>query len=190
MMFGFQYQTDTTMKTLIVLAILGWVIVMFLKAAKKNGSRKNSAPANDEPETNDGANIRNARFFPKAVMTEIEQTLFHRLKTACPDQIVMGQVAMNALIGIRKSPDWKAHFNQISRKYVDFVLCNTDFSVFAVVELDDKSHEQYDRWKSDDVKNVAFKNAGIRLLRFKANDLPSVEQIKAAIATVQEGVST
>lgn len=178
------------MKTLIVLAILGWLIVMVLKAAKKKADSGAIRAKDTEGDATDSAsNIRDARFFSKSVLTEIEQTLFHRLKEACSEQTVMAQVAMSALVGIRKSPEWKAHFNQISRKYVDFVLCNPDFSVFAVVELDDKTHEQYDRWKSDDVKNVAFKSAGIRLIRFKAKDLPSVEQIKAVIGTVQEEIS-
>lgn len=174
------------MKTLIFIALIALAVVVVLKF-KKGGdaakSRRNEA-INDESDEESGVSIRDAVFFKKDLLSEIEQSLFHRLKEACPDKIVLAQVSMSALVGIKKSPSWKAQFNKISRKYVDFVLCRPDFSIDAVIELDDKTHEQYDRWKSDDVKNVAFKNAGIKLVRFKAKELPSVEQIKAAIDSV------
>jgi len=175
-------------KTLFLLALIAFAVVVFLKFKKGAGTDKSShsEKIDDESDEESAVNIRDAVFFKKDLLSEIEQSLFHRLKEACPEQIVLAQVSMSALVGIKKNPSWNAQFNKINRKYVDFVLCRPDFSINAVIELDDKTHEQYERWKSDDVKNVAFMNAGIKLIRFKAKELPSVEQIKAAIDSVHQ----
>lgn len=125
-------------------------------------------------------------YFTKTVLTEAEQVLYHRLVEALPDLIVMAQVPLSGLLGIRKNKRWQAQFNAISRKSVDFAVCRKDFSIVAVIELDDATHEREDRKKSDEVKSAAFKKVGIEVLRLKPGNLPATDSIKAAFETLQK----
>jgi len=55
---------------------------------------------------------------------------------------------------------------QIWGKHVDFLLCNKwTLEPLLAIELDDKSHRQYDRRETDEFKNKAFALAKLPLLR-------------------------
>ena len=152
----------------VLIAIL--VLIVVLNAIVKAKARKEGT-GEDIP------------YFGKTVLTEPEQVLYHRLVEALPDLIVLAQVPLSGLVGIRKNKRWQAQFNAISRKSVDYVVCRKDFSVVAVIELDDSTHEREDRQKSDEVKNTAFKKVGFEILRLKPGNLPATESIKTAFET-------
>jgi len=122
-------------------------------------------------------------YFRKAPLSEPEQVFFHRLKDALPEKILLAQVSMSALLGVRKTGNdsYQMQFNEISRKYVDFVVCNQDFSVVAVIELDDSSHQRGDRIKSDVVKDVAFQTINCPLIRFDNRSMPTSVEIRQAV---------
>ena len=122
-------------------------------------------------------------YFGKTVLTDVEQVLYHRLVEALPELIVLAQVPLSGIVGIRKNKRWRAQFNAIDRKSVDYVVCRKDFSVVAVIELDDSTHERADRQKSDEVKNAALKKVGIEILRLKPGNLPAPESVTVAFAT-------
>ncbi len=90
---------------------------------------------------------------------------------------------MQTLVGIKKknNPKWQTQFNEINQKHVDFVVCRPDFSVEAIVELDDSTHQRTNRIKSDVVKDVAFSAINYPLIRFHVRHMPSVEEIREAI---------
>ena len=134
-------------------------------------------------ESGDGAS--DVPYFRKAVLTEVEQVLYHRLVEALPELIILAQVPMSGLVGIRKqgNKNWQGQFNAISKKSVDYVVCRKDFSVVAVIELDDSTHEAADRQQSDAVKNAAFKQLGIKILRLQPGNMPAAESIAVAFAT-------
>lgn len=120
-------------------------------------------------------------FFGKKPLTEPEQILYFRIREAVPECIVLAQVALPALVGIRSGNDYRAAFNRIAAKYVDFVVCLPDFTVVAAIELDDKSHTSPDRVRADTNKETAMRLAGHPLLRFKVRKMPTVEELRAAI---------
>lgn len=119
-------------------------------------------------------------FFRKSPLTDVEQTLYHRLKEALPDRFVLAQVQVSQIVGIHQGPLWQTWFNKISRKSIDFLICRDDFSIVAAIELDDSSHNQEERRLADLDKDVALNAAGIRLIRWRVKSLPSVELIRAA----------
>lgn len=160
------------MKTLMFLALIAFAVVVFLKLKKSKGEGSGR-----------GGEKGVAPYFGKAPLTEPEQVLFHRLKEAMPEQVILAQVAMPALLGIRKNPAWQSQFNEISRKYVDFVICNPDFTVRAVVELDDSTHQRGERIKADAVKDLAFQQISCPMVRFDVREMPSVEQIRLAVSS-------
>ena len=56
-------------------------------------------------------------------------------------------------------------FNRIKAKHIDFVLTDKDGNIKALIELDDKSHEQEKRKERDEFLNNIFQNQKIKLLR-------------------------
>ncbi|EKE17727.1 MAG: hypothetical protein ACD_10C00302G0003 [uncultured bacterium] len=166
------------MKTLILLVLMIFGIAIFIKMKKRNGTRNESSTVKRTTPENPP---KTPPYFGKTVLSEPEQILFHRLKEALPNQLVFVQVAMNALVGIRKNPTWQSQFNVISGKYVDFVVCNPDFTVKAIVELDDSTHQRTDRIKSDAVKDLAFQKISCPMVRFHVREIPNIEQIRLAI---------
>lgn len=125
-------------------------------------------------------------YYGKSPLTEVEQVLYYRLVEALPELVVLAQVPLTAILGIKKrqNKSWQGQFNAISRKSVDYVVCRKDFSIVAVIELDDSTHEKPERQKSDEVKNAAFKAVGIEVLRLKPGKLPEAASIQMAFNTL------
>ncbi|MDR3158402.1 MAG: DUF2726 domain-containing protein [Zoogloeaceae bacterium] len=121
------------------------------------------------------------QYAPKRVMTDAEQILYYRLLEALPEYPILAQVQMSSfLYDKQKKSGWSA-LNQIRMKSVDFLVIRKDAYVVAVIELQDSTHERKDRQKNDEFKRNALKSAGIRLIEFHARELPSTEEIRAAI---------
>lgn len=65
----------------------------------------------------------------------------------------------------RDQGDW----NRISRKHVDFLICDAQtLKPLLGIELDDSSHARASAQKGDAVKDAAFTSAGLPLLRLPA----------------------
>ena len=114
----------------------------------------------------------------RRVLTAPEQLLYHRLRAAFPELVVFGQVALSQLVEVRYVKGHHAVFNRISRLVADFVVCAADFRAIAVIELDDRSHQNERRADADRRKTAALEAAGIPLHRFNVKSLPSVEEIR------------
>jgi very-short-patch-repair endonuclease len=153
-------------KFLLAVVVLGIVLAAVLVVIQRN--RK--SPQVNPP------------YFGRIPLTGPEQEMYRRLREAVPECIVLAQVALPALVGIKERDDWRRWFNAISQKSVDFVLClPNDFTVVAVIELDDMSHTRPDRQRADVTKDIALRVAGHPILRFKRHDIPSAEELRRTI---------
>jgi hypothetical protein len=128
--------------------------------------------------------------FPKKVLTPVEQQLYQRLLRACPDRVVLAQVSLSQLIGVKKGHDFKAIWNRYNRLTADFVLCNKDFSIAAVIELDDRSHDSPQRMDADRRKAAVCEAAGIPLHRLNVNPLPNEVELQMRLAPKQSMASS
>jgi hypothetical protein len=71
-------------------------------------------------------------------------------------------------------------FNRISRKHLDFVICNArDFSIVGAIELDDKSHSKKGRQERDQFLDKALEAASIPMLRVKAQSTYSIKEVSS-----------
>ena len=122
-----------------------------------------------------------AGYYRKKPLSRLEQVLYYRLVKALPGHVVLSQVSLYQLVGIKKGPAFQPAFKQMSRKSVDFVICTPSFEVVAVIELDDYGDDDAKRKKTDGQKEMALAQAGIKLLRWWTTDLPSTELIVRAI---------
>jgi len=114
---------------------------------------------------------------PTQFMTNNEIEFFNRLIEAFPDFYVFPQVAMSGLV-TAKSDDFKKR-NSIKNTYnrlrVDFVLYK-DKKVFAIIELDDKTH--VGKEDKDSKRDNILNQAGHQTFRFDSKNKPTVEQLK------------
>lgn len=117
-------------------------------------------------------------FYVKRPLTQPEQVLFHRLIRALPEHIVLAQVQVSRVLGVKKGSNVHEWNNRINRLSYDFIVCAKDATVIAAIELDDKSHDSASRVKTDNKKDKASADAGLRLLRWQARSLPSEQAIR------------
>jgi hypothetical protein len=103
--------------------------------------------------------------YAKQLLSAREQVIYHRLKLAYPQHLVLAQVALSQLIGTKRGPDSTAVFNRYGRLVADFVVCSRDFKPLAVFELDGDSHDSPKRADADARKTKAVESAGLPLLR-------------------------
>jgi hypothetical protein len=127
----------------------------------------------------------------KNLLTERERSLYQRLMSLYPEHKIFVQVALSQLIDVdRNHPERDSIRARYKQLVADFVLCRSDLSVVAVIELDDRTHEWPKRKAADARKNKALADAGIRLVRIPAGRLPSEDDLRALInaeGTAKEG---
>lgn len=117
-------------------------------------------------------------FQKRKLITATETVLFERLRQALPDHYIFTQVQLSQLVAIKKGHSFKLWFSRISQMSVDFVIADEFLNTIAAVELDDKSHyTDEDRHKADAKKDKVLTAAGIRVVRWRCEIMPSVEQI-------------
>ena len=111
-------------------------------------------------------------FYLKRLLTQPEQVLYHRLVKALPSHIVLAQVQVSRVLGVKKGFRFHEWNNRINRMSYDFVICDKSSAAIAAIELDDKSHESERRIESDAKKGKATTDAGLRLIRWHVKSLP------------------
>lgn len=119
--------------------------------------------------------------FPKQVLSPVEQQLYQRLIRAFPEHVVLSKVAFSQLFGVRKGENFTAIWNRYNRLVADFVLCTKDFRTVAVLELDDRSHDNPARQDADRRKAAICEAAGISLHRLNVNPLPDESELRALL---------
>jgi len=120
-------------------------------------------------------------YYVRKPMSQPEQVLYHRLTRALPEHIILSQVQVSRVLGVRKGENFREWNNRINRLSYDFVVCGKDSTVVAAIELDDGSHEHSSRVRTDEKKNRASADAGLRLVRWHVRTLPSEETIRAEL---------
>ena len=105
---------------LLVVVVAVVVFLAFLKAKGQGGIGDQAWP-----------------FYAKKPLSQPEQVLYFRLVQALPEHIILAQVQLSRLLGVKKGNNYQSWFNRINRMSADFVVCNKDSSIVAVIELDD-----------------------------------------------------
>jgi hypothetical protein len=160
----------TTMKTTTTIYILVLLAVIALVVLQRQGIFA-SAGGGKWP------------FYVRKLLSQPEQVLYHRLVRALPEHIVLAQVQVSRVLGVKKGSSFNEWNNRINRLSYDFVVCGKDSTVVAAVELDDKTHESKARAATDEKKNKASADAGLRLIRWHVASLPSEEAIRQELLT-------
>jgi hypothetical protein len=152
---------------LIVILVVIFIAIVFFKSKSKSSSSANEIWP----------------YYAKKPLTQPEQILYFRLVEALPEHIILAQVQLSRFLGVKKGNNYQSWANRINRMSADFVVCNKDSSIVAVIELDDSTHQKADRQVADDKKNKALEAAEIKIVRWQVKSLPDVATIKAELIT-------
>jgi Protein of unknown function (DUF2726) len=126
----------------------------------------------------------------RSLLSRRENKLYQTLVALYPDHRLLVQVALSQLINTdRNHPQSESIRARYKQLVADFVLCRSDLSVVAVIELDDRTHAWPKRKAADARKNKALADARIRLVRIPAGRLPSPDTLRALVdaGAVEEG---
>ncbi len=120
-------------------------------------------------------------YFAKKPLSSPEQVLYFRLSKALPDHMVLAQVQLSRMLGVKKGNNYQSWLNRINQMSADFVVCAKDATILAVIELDDSSHQSARRVAADAKKGRALSAAGIKLVRWQVRELPNDDAIRSAL---------
>jgi hypothetical protein len=148
----------------VLVAMLAWVLETW-RLQRQGPAARSAVRAATEAASK-------ARKPPTAIvpLTPHEQKMYFRLRDARPDLIVLSQVGFGALL----HADHGTVRSTFDRKRTDFVLCDHDFEVLAVIELDDWSHDG--REAADAARDALLTDAGYMVMRFRG--MPEVEELR------------
>lgn len=122
----------------------------------------------------------------KKPLTPTETHFYHRLVQALPEHIVLAQVQLASFLKVDQSKiglnEYYRWFNPISQQSVDYLICSKDFTIITAIELDDKSHYSDKAIYRDTKKNNNLKAANVPLIRWHAESMPEIEQIRQKVS--------
>ena len=97
------------------------------------------------------------------------------------------QVSLYSIVETKCKTYNYEELNKIKSKSIDFVVADKkSCRARLCIELDDRTHEKYDRQERDKFINELFENMGIKLLRIKVkeNYQEEIKQIKQEIIEI------
>lgn len=156
---------------LIAIAVIVVLVALGARQTSEHGSFQESHP-----------------YYSKNPLTPTEATFYELLVQALPEHVVLAQVQLSRFIGVdryKTRGNFYRWFNPISQQSVDYLICDRSFKVVAAIELDDKTHDNDEAIRRDDKKNRNIDAAGIRLLRWHAEQLPTMDEIQERVLRVQ-----
>ena len=118
------------------------------------------------------------------LLTRAERNFYEVLHRAVgPNLMVFPKVRLADVMRVPNgTPGYYSHFNRISAKHVDFLICTCDtLSPALVVELDDSSHERTERRDRDDFVDSALASAGLPILHVPARSQYNLAEIAASV---------
>lgn len=132
---------------------------------------------------NETASIYEAQ---KCLLTPAEHSFFGVLEQALGNNYrIFAKVRLADIIrpvngGSRSG--FQAALNRITSKHIDFLICDPkSFTVVGAVELDDKSHERFERGVRDNFVNTVLRQAKIPIIRIRARSTYSATGLRDEI---------
>jgi len=128
-------------------------------------------------------------FRRKYLLTRTEKSFYNVLRTVVAPHAVLAKVRLADLVESDKRHRlWRANFNRICSKHIDFVICDAALSPIIAVELDDASHRLPERVARDRDVNRILEIASLPILRVTVRRIyDSVEIEKQLLAKIRSG---
>jgi len=113
-------------------------------------------------------------------LSNAEISFYHVLQLELNGEgVICPKVSLAELFFITDNKEFQRYFNMISRKRIDFLVCDPiTMRPLYGVELDDQSHQKAARIQRDAFVEKLFSQAGIPLLRFPAKATYNLADVK------------
>lgn len=151
------------------------------KGGRKRYSPRRQSGAGSNYGDEDITKFKDMRYKSCQLMSPTEIRFWRILYQAVPGYHIFPQVAINALVDVESENS--DHFRKVLRAFntfrADFIVCDANLKVLAIVELDDSSHDA--RREKDHRRDYVTTQAGYKTVRFDCQSWPTVERIKTAI---------
>jgi hypothetical protein len=108
------------------------------------------------------------------------QLLYQRLVTALPGFIVLSNVPVSSLLGVRRGHDSRTWTRRVRHLQYDFVVCLPDATTLVAIQLDDNTRSDKTLTRADRIKQRASDAAGVRLMHWQSSALPQHTEIQTA----------
>jgi hypothetical protein len=117
-------------------------------------------------------------------LSAAEISFYHILLSAVGDRLTLcPKVNLSDIFFVSHPDRNQAAWNRISRKHIDFLLCDSRSMRPRVgIELDDSSHAREDRQVRDAFVHQVFDAAGLALLRFPAQRAYNISEVAARLS--------
>lgn len=153
------------------------------KAAENKGySQQNQSPnvpiqevKTEQPEETELIDYNNA-YQARYLFTKNEWLNYKKLRDIAEVKgyIICPKVRLLDIIEPKKGEKkYKTLFYKIQAKHVDFVICDKDMHIKAIIELDDNSHDTKERKERDEFVNMILRSVGYNVIhtRYITNDI-------------------
>ncbi|WP_413460621.1 DUF2726 domain-containing protein [Herbaspirillum huttiense] len=113
------------------------------------------------------------------LLTEHEKKCYKVLQEAIGTKLIIApQVVFGAFIkvkGLALTDKNKAR-HKVAHNRGDFVICDRDFNVVALIELDDASHRRWSQRAKDARRDQLMKTVGVKAIRYR--QIPSIKEVQ------------
>ena len=125
-------------------------------------------------------------FEKRSLLTETEKRFYKILKEAIPNYPIYIQVPLSQMMRVKNGYDRHNWNNRVNRMSVDFVVCDHQTHIIAAIELDDPSHDNEKRQADDAKKDKALSSAGIKIIRYRVENMPNHSKISLDVMGKQQ----
>ena len=128
-------------------------------------------------------------FYAKRPLSSPEQVLYHGLVRVLPEHIVLAQVQVSRILGVKKGFNFHEWNNRINRLSYDFGSCVQRTQACWPPSSWTTTRTKQHHAETDKKKVRATSAAGIRLIRWHVKSLPDQIAIQAAFSEKQSNAS-
>lgn len=157
------------------MSLFAWIIVivfaiLYFKDHKKPSTAENKAEVMPEPEQEKGSVDYSKSYQAKYLLTRNEWYEFKKLKKIADAKglMICPKVRLLDIIEPRKGDNYRSLMGKIQSKHVDFVICDQDLHIKAVLELDDGSHDRKDRQERDQFVDQILTSVGYKVIHVRS----------------------
>lgn len=139
------------------------------EAAPQEEPKEEPKPVPEEPEKEKRSTYADC-YQKKYLLTKNEWFAHKKLKPIADAKglIICPKVRLLDILEPRRGEkDYKALLYKVQAKHVDFLICDKDMRIKAVLELDDSSHDQKNRKERDSFVDEILTSVGYKVIHTK-----------------------
>lgn len=124
----------------------------------------------------------------KYILSNCEYRFYNTLKifTDSKGYLICPKVGLKDLFDVTiQGKEYMKYWGKISKKHIDFLICDDKLHPLCAIELDDSSHNKAEAKENDEFKNKLFAVANLPLYRIPTAKTYTEEYIKTHISILQ-----